>query len=124
MKKTMKISCIISLIAIMIPFISLAQGWDILALKADATKAGVTTARSFVDIAGAAGRWIMSVIGAVSVVMFIVAGAMYTTAAGNEEQVGKAKKIITYAVIGLVVALSGFLILEVVRAIAGQADLT
>jgi len=90
--------------------------------KTEAGGQGISVNRSFLDIVAAAGRWIMSILAAISVVMFIVAGIMYVTAAGNEEQVEKAKKIITYAIIGLVIALVGFLITEVVRGIAGQVD--
>lgn len=46
--------------------------------------------------------WILMVL---SIIMVIVAAFMYVTAAGNPERVGKATKTITYAAIGVAVAL-------------------
>lgn len=48
---------------------------------------------------------LLFVLGAISVVMIIYAGITYTTSAGDSKGVEKAKGTITYAVIGLVVAL-------------------
>ena len=45
---------------------------------------------------------------AVSVIVVIIAGFMYLTAGGNEQQVTKANKTLTYAVVGLVVGASAY----------------
>ncbi len=39
---------------------------------------------------------------------YVVAGVMYITAAGNDEQVGKAKKILLWSTIGLVLVILSF----------------
>lgn len=50
------------------------------------------------------------VAGTVAVVVIIVAGIMYATSAGDAGRVTKAKNLITYAIAGLVVVLSAFVI--------------
>lgn len=50
------------------------------------------------------------ILGAVAVVVIIVAGMMYTLSGGDTGKVAKAKDMILYAVIGLVVAVSAFAI--------------
>jgi len=50
-------------------------------------------------------------VGAIAVIMIIIAGFRYVTSAGNEQGVGAAKKTILYALIGLViVALSQLIV--------------
>jgi len=49
--------------------------------------------------------WAVAVSGIIFVVMFLVGGIQYLTSAGNEEQAGKAKKLLVDAVIGLIVVL-------------------
>ena len=55
--------------------------------------------------------YILGTIGVLSVVCIVIAGIMYITAAGDEDRVEKAKKMLTYSVIGLAVALLSLVIL-------------
>jgi|GEM_PF-1649272 len=50
-------------------------------------------------------NWLLLILGSLAAIMIVVAGIMFATARGNEEQVKKAKGILTYAIVGLVVAL-------------------
>ncbi len=56
----------------------------------------------------------LGVLGLVAVVMIIMGGLNYTTSAGDAAKVKKAKDTITYGVIGLVVALLAFAIVNFV----------
>lgn len=53
-------------------------------------------------------------IGAIAVAAIVYGGVIYITAAGNEESVKKAKSIILYSIIGLVVALLAYVIVDFV----------
>jgi len=53
-------------------------------------------------------NYVLGFLGLVAVAMLIYAGVMMVTSAGNEEGVGKAKKLITYAVIGIVIILLSY----------------
>lgn len=56
----------------------------------------------------------LGVIGVVAVVMIILGGVQYTTSAGDAGKVKKAKDTIMYGIIGLVVALLAFAIVNFV----------
>lgn len=53
-------------------------------------------------------------VGLMSVVMIIVGGVQMTTSAGNTSAVEKAKKTILYAVIGLIISVLAYVIVEFV----------
>lgn len=61
-------------------------------------------------------NYFLGFLGLLSVVMVIYGGVTYVTSAGNDDAVGNAKKIIMYALIGLVIVLLSFV---VVRAVLG-----
>ncbi len=50
-------------------------------------------------------QWVLGILALVAVVMIIVGGVRWMTAGGNEEHVEGAKKIITAAVIGMIIVL-------------------
>jgi len=49
-------------------------------------------------------------VGVVFLILMIVGGLMWMTAAGNDERVNKAKSLITNAVIGMVIVFSAYAI--------------
>jgi heme/copper-type cytochrome/quinol oxidase subunit 2 len=59
---------------------------------------------------------VFSLLGIVFVVLFVYAGFLWMTAAGNETQIEKAKKIMTGAVIGLGIMLASYAISKFVTA--------
>lgn len=58
----------------------------------------------------------LGVIGFLAVVMIIVGGVQYTTSAGDAQKVTKAKNTIMYGIIGLVIALLAYAIVNFVLA--------
>ena len=46
--------------------------------------------------------------GVIFIVLFLVGGVTYLTAAGNEEQTGKARKLLVDAVVGMVIVLASW----------------
>ena len=64
-------------------------------------------------------NFFLGFLGIVAVMMIIYGGFLYVTAAGNDEKVGQAKKIIMYAVIGIIIILVSFAIVNTVLQ-AGQ----
>jgi len=57
---------------------------------------------------------LLFLVGAISVIMIVIGGIMYTTSAGNSGQVTQAKNTIIYAVVGLVVAFLAYAIINYV----------
>ena len=56
--------------------------------------------------------------------MIIYGGILYVTSAGNDENVQKAKKILMYAIVGIVVILLSFAIVNTVIGGAGTGDVS
>ena len=66
-----------------------------------------------IGVTGLAGRVAKAAIGVVGTAVFIMVvygGFLWMFASGNEEKVGKAKKILLWAILGLVVVLSAYAI--------------
>ncbi len=59
-------------------------------------------------------RIVMGFLGLVAVVIILIGGFKWMTAAGNEDKVGEAKKMIVAGIIGLVVILFAFAIVSFV----------
>jgi len=65
-------------------------------------------------------QWIMGIVGLVCVAFIIYGGVMYATSGGSEEHVERAKKILLWSIIGLVICILAFVIANaVVGAIRG-----
>ena len=60
--------------------------------------------------------WLMGLFTLFAVGAFVISGIQYLTSAGNEEQAETAKKNATYAMLGIVVGLSGFVIVKAIAA--------
>ncbi len=60
-------------------------------------------------------KWLLGTIGVVAVLFIMIGGFKMITAQGNEEAVGAAKKTITWAIIGLVVAILSFSMIAIVE---------
>lgn len=53
-------------------------------------------------------NFFLTFLGLLTVVMVIYGGFLYVSSAGNEDNVGKAKKILLYSVIGIVIIVASF----------------
>jgi hypothetical protein len=53
---------------------------------------------------------ILGIVGVIFVILFIYGGFIWLTSAGNEEKIGKAKKILSYAVIGVIIVAGAYAI--------------
>ncbi len=103
----------------------------VLVLPAQAQNLGLNYARNFGlqgaqqtdprDVAVDIVRYLMTFLGIIAVVVILIGGFKWMTAAGNEDQVGQAKKMIIAGAIGLVIILAAFAIVTFVIDITGQA---
>ncbi len=55
-------------------------------------------------------NWLLGIFGFLSVIAFVVSGIQYLTAAGDDDQITTAKRNTKYSIIGIVIALSGFVV--------------
>lgn len=65
--------------------------------------------------------WILGIAGTAAVLMIIVGGFQYITSAGSKEKIETAKTYLTYAIIGAVVILVAYVVVQTVnKLITGQ----
>jgi hypothetical protein len=59
-------------------------------------------------------NFLLSIVGALAIIMMIVGGVMYLTSGGDEEKIKSAKKITLYSIIGITVALAALVLVKAV----------
>ena len=64
------------------------------------------------EVIGTIVNVLLFIVGALSVLMIIIGGILYTTSGGDSGAVSKAKNTILYAIVGLVVAFVAFAIVN------------
>lgn len=94
---------------------AMAQGFidpgrDNIQRVAEAT-AGETSARELVLTIV---NYFLGFLGLFAVLLVIYGGVLYIGSAGNEDTAGKGKKVITYAVIGIIIILLSFVLINAV----------
>jgi uncharacterized membrane protein len=101
------------------PAIAAAAGtpWD--AGIGNASGAG-TPGGSIIGIVATTMNWLLALVGFLGIIGFVIAGILYLTAAGDEDQIGKAKNAMMYSIIGVIVALLGFVVIQAVDAWLNQ----
>jgi heme/copper-type cytochrome/quinol oxidase subunit 2 len=64
-------------------------------------------------------NWLMGIVGLIAMLVFVVSGWMYLTAAGDEKKTEEAKNNIKYAITGVVVALVAYVAVSLVANLMG-----
>lgn len=57
-------------------------------------------------------QWILGIVGSLTLIMFIYGGVLFIISGGSSDKVGQAKKIITAAVVGLLIVFGSWLIIR------------
>lgn len=84
-----------------------------------ATEEEVTAAKSFAEIALSTLEFLLSIVGVLAIIMLVAGGIMYLSSAGDEDRIKKAKGIVLYSIIGIVVALGALvLVTQIAKLIA------
>ena len=66
--------------------------------------------------------WLLGIFGFLAIIAFLISGIQYLTAAGNDKQIETAKHNMQYSIIGVIVALSGLVIIVAIeQALSGSA---
>lgn len=56
--------------------------------------------------------WLLALVGIIGVIGFVISGILYLTAAGDSSKAETAKNAMTYSIIGVIVALMGYVIIQ------------
>jgi hypothetical protein len=93
----------------LIPHLALADGFITPDDNPDIIKGATNGESDFKSLALVILNYFLGFLGFVSVLMVIYGGILYVTSAGNDDNVGKAKKILLYAATGIVLILISLL---------------
>jgi len=104
---------IITLMILLTPFMVEAAAFQFDPGNTIANNLDVTTANPR-DVTINAIKWSLGILGIVAVTIILIGGFTWMTSAGNEEKVSKAKKILTYSIIGLLIILFSFILVSVI----------
>ena len=66
------------------------------------------------EIIGQAIRILLSFIGSIGLIFYIYAGILWMTAAGNSEQVTKAKQVLVWTTLGIAMMLLSYIVIKLV----------
>jgi hypothetical protein len=64
-------------------------------------------ATSFEGLIQALAKWFVRIMIPIAAIIFLYAGFLFLTSGGDEEKIKRAKKAVTYAIVGLVIILIG-----------------
>ncbi|MFZ3031970.1 MAG: pilin [Candidatus Moraniibacteriota bacterium] len=70
----------------------------------------VTGAKTLAQIATSVLNFLLSVVGVIGIIMMVVGGLMYLTAAGDEDRIKTGKSITVYSIIGIAIALAALVL--------------
>ncbi|MFA9262374.1 MAG: pilin [Undibacterium sp.] len=59
-------------------------------------------------------NWLLAVLGFIAVIGFVISGIQYLMAAGDEKTIETAKTNMKYSIIGVIVALSGYIVITAI----------
>ncbi|NTW26911.1 MAG: hypothetical protein HGA36_01160 [Candidatus Moranbacteria bacterium] len=68
--------------------------------------------------------WLLSIFAILGVVGFVISGIFYLIAAGDEKTMDKGKEGMKWSIMGIIVGLSGFIIMQAVNALLGGGNKT
>lgn len=83
-----------------------------------------TSSESFIELVNQIAGFIATLVIPIAVICIIWSGIMFMAAEGNEEKITKAKKAITWSVIGLAIALIGKGFTSLIEDIVGPSPVT
>ena len=61
-------------------------------------------------------NWLLLLFGIFGVLGFVISGIMYLTSTGDEGQIDRAKSAMLYSIVGVLVGLIGYIVLQAVKA--------
>ena len=68
--------------------------------------------------------WLLGIFAFFGIIGFVVSGIMYLVSAGNDEMITKAKKYMMYSIVGVIVGLMGYVILQAAKWMLGGSNTT
>ena len=109
---------ILSAVILAVPVIALAQ-LDISGVNNGANGAQLPSGTITTIITNIM-LWLLGIVGVIGVIGFAISGILYLTAAGDDTRMELGKKAMTWSIIGVIVALMGYVIIQAVDTMLGE----
>jgi hypothetical protein len=94
-----------------------AQDWS-----ADCIQNGVATLRCIPDLFRNVVNGALMFVGTVAVIMIIYGGIKFVNSGGDQKQTAEARKILTFAILGVILVLGSFAIIYFIGFLTGTTD--
>lgn len=78
----------------------------------------------FTGLAASIIRWLLSIVGGLSLLMLVYGGIVYITSGGDQQKVQQGKKIITWTIFGLLLVLMSYSILSLLSSLLSNNPAT
>ena len=80
-------------------------------------------AGSILDIVDNISYWLLSIFAVVGIIGFVIAGIIYLVSTGDDDMVTRAKAAMRWSIVGIIVGLSGLVIMQaVLMMLSGSSD--
>ncbi len=66
--------------------------------------------------------WLLGVVGFIAIIAFVVSGIQYLTSAGDESQIETAKRNMKWSIVGVIVALIGYIVIVFINDMLGGSS--
>lgn len=103
--------------AVTVPFVA-GAAWD--TGISNAGSAG-TPSGTIYGIINTTLNWLLAILGFLGIIGFVISGILYLISAGDEDMAGRAKTAMINSIIGIIVALLGFVIIRAVNSWLGSS---
>ena len=60
-------------------------------------------------------QWLLLLLGAFCIISFVIAGFFYLTSAGDEDRAEQGKRGMIYSILGVIIGLAGFVIINAIN---------
>lgn len=64
-------------------------------------------------------KWLLGIFSTIALISFVISGVLYITSSGDTDQIEKAKRNALYSILGVIVGLSGYIIIVAIQAALG-----
>jgi hypothetical protein len=120
-KKNIKLIAFLAIASlIVVPRLAVAAGWDFSTLG-DLTGLPENSIKNIIEKFL---LWMLGIFGFLGIIGFAVSGMMYLLSAGEDKRMETAKQAMQYSIIGVIVGLSGLVVIAAVDAfLSGSGDI-
>jgi len=113
-----KIKTYLAIILLTSPLAVFAQGWSLDDVNRDANLPDATILEIVTHILD----WLLAILGIVGIIGFVISGIIYLVSTGDEDTISRAKRAMTWSIVGVIVGLMGFVIIQAVDSALGGSS--